>query len=641
MTAVLSSGIFGFFRRSASGCHPARFLAGILVCFLGVLVNSSNANGIPVQKTNVIFILADDVGAFDLGCYGSKFHLTPNIDALAAKGLRLTQAYANNPSCSPTRASIMTGLDPARIGITNPSCHLPTVFLTKGFNRLSKDTALSAQSLTRLNTTYVTIAESLKAAGYRTAHFGKWHLGREPYSPLEQGFESDWPHTSAAGPGGATGYFSPWAFALDVAQTLGEHIEDRTAQEAVAWMTTHKDEPFFLNYWAFSAHGPWYGKKPYVDWFTLRANPKNPQRNPVYAAMLWSLDEAVGKLVQGLNDAGIADRTIIVFTSDNGGCSYLDPELMVRFGMSSPPTSNVPLRSGKGGVYEGGTRVPAIIVWPKMIKPGTVSPRMLQSVDYYPTLLDMVGLPVPRQKIDGISQVPALIDGKVVRDTVFCHWPNITREVDGSSASTSVRKGNFKLIRFYVNNADFSDRYELYNLADDIGEKVNLAAQAPQKVLELNRLIDGYLADTRAVVPHLNPNRRSLKEWAAVTGSVLTTQGGLAKVISSAGRPTIHLARTPSANGHLTLSIRMKVTGDSRLGIFYWGNEANPGNSGTRRLEFNTVNDGLWHTYSLDFVSVSNLANMTLIGSDLAEEVRFDWIQLSRTSGPLLNIWRF
>ena len=353
----------------------------------------------------------------------------------------------------------------------------------------------------------MTLAGALKESGYHTAHIGKWHLGAEPYSPLEHGFEHDWPHTFAAGPGGANGYFAPWSFAPDVPQKNGEHIEDRCAAEAVQWIRDHKEGPFFLNYWSFSAHGPWMAKPDDIRDFEKRVDPEDGQRNPVYAGMLRALDNAVGSLVRCLAELGIEKETLIVFTSDNGACSWLDAAAMKRFGFTSPPTDNRPLRSGKTSIYEGGTRVPAIIVWPGVIQGGGTASGFFQSTDVYPTILAMLDLPPPRGRIGGLNQVPALTGGEPVRDTVFCHWPHgaANNRPDGFEPSTSVRKGNFKLIRFHSANDDGSDRMELYDLSKDPGEKRNLSTKFPLKAEELGSLIDRYLIDTKAVIPKLNP----------------------------------------------------------------------------------------------------------------------------------------
>ena len=244
------------------------------------------------NRPNILFILADDFGQRDLGCYGSTFHQTPNLDGLAQRGVRFTQAYAANPLCSPTRSSILTGLWPARTGITAPACHLPQVILDKQLSKGNPNTrVLVANSVTRLKTDYVTLPKVLHEAGYRTGHFGKWHLGAEPYSPLEHGFDVDWPHWPGPGPAGS--YVAPWKFppALKVEGKPGEHIEDTLSAQVVKFIRENKDRPFYANYWQFSVHAPYDAKDELVAKYRQLADPNRPQRNPVYAAMVESLDD--------------------------------------------------------------------------------------------------------------------------------------------------------------------------------------------------------------------------------------------------------------------------------------------------------------------------------------------------------------
>lgn len=470
-------------------------------------------------KPNIVFILADDLGAHDPHCFGSSFHETPNIDKLAARGVKLTQAYAASPLCSPTRSSIMAGIYPARSGITTPSCHEMRVNLEKKLvaNPTAQMRAINAESLTRLKTDYFTLAETLHEAGYATAHFGKWHLGHnlspeDHYEPKDQGFDVDFPHTpKAPGPGG--GYLAPWTkFISDpnITGKPGEHIEDRMSEEAAKYIKANKDRPFFVNYWAYSVHSPWNARQDYIDYFKSKVDPKNPQHNALYAAMVRSLDDGVGRLLKAVDEAGVADNTIIVFFSDNGGWAFppkaTDPDGYA----DQPATSNLPKCSGKASLYEGGTREPCIIVWPGKVKPDTVNDALFQSTDFYPTLLAMCGLkPHADVKLDGFDQSGMLAGGASPRERVFCHFPHGTPNqavsIPGMLPGTYVRQGDWKLLRFYADNEDGSDRLELYDLKSDPGEAKNLAAEKPELVSELNALITGFLKDTQAVVPVRNP----------------------------------------------------------------------------------------------------------------------------------------
>lgn len=471
------------------------------------------------DRPNILFIMADDFGWTDLGCFGSEFYQTPNLDKLAARGVKFTQAYAANPLCSPTRSSVLTGLWPARTGITAPVCHVPQIVLKKELsNGNPKQRVLVANSVTRLKTDYITLPKVLREAGYRTGHFGKWHLGPEPYSALQHGFDVDWPHWPGPGPAGS--YVAPWKFpaALGIEGKPGEHIEDTLSSQVVKFIRENKDRPFFANYWQFSVHAPYDAKDELVAKYRKLADPKKPQRNPVYAAMVESLDDGVGRVLAALDECKIADKTIVVFFSDNGGVSWGGKDgdtegqhKSARFqsDMTSPPTSNLPLRNGKASLYEGGVREPCIIVWPGVTKAGTVNDTVIQSIDWMPTLLDMAGVPLPKDaKPDGISITPAIKGGTLARDTIFTHFPHDT-PASGQHPGTSVRRGDWKLIRLFAQNEDGTDQLQLYNLRADLSETRNLAVEKPELVRELNALITGFLKDTEAVVPIRNPNYKS------------------------------------------------------------------------------------------------------------------------------------
>jgi arylsulfatase A-like enzyme len=481
---------------------------------LGLGAFALASSGFPqpaARKPNVVFILADDLGWRDTTLYGSKYYETPNIDQLAKRGVRFDQAYAAAPICSPTRASILTGLYPARIGIIQPECHLPQVILEQKVPaKAAPDRkCVTPNSLTRLKQEYFTLAEALKGAGYSTGHFGKWHLGMEPYDPLHQGFDVDVPHWWGPGPGN---YIAPWKFpaSLHFQGEPGEHLEDRMASEASKFIQANRDRPFYLNYWCFSVHSQWDGKASLIEKYKAKADPKDPQHNALYAAMVQSMDDAVGRLVKEIDDAGVAEHTIIVFFSDNGGV-FWEPNAHA-MGKNSPHpeymdlpiTSNAPLREGKGTLYEGGTREPCLVVWPGMVQPRTRSSQILQSVDFYPTILEMTGVkPQAGLQFDGVSVVPALKGQPFEHPPIFCHYPVYNAF---TMPGTWVRKGDWKLIRFWFDSDQQTHRYELYNLKDDLGETRNLAAKTPEKVRELDTEIDRFLRDTHAVVPKPNPN---------------------------------------------------------------------------------------------------------------------------------------
>ena len=490
--------------------------AGIIAVGVAALaLIFSDATVSAASQPNVVFILADDLGVNDLSLYGSKFHETPHIDALAQRGLKFNQAYSASPLCSPTRSSILTGLYPARIGITAPDCHLPNVVLDKHLKPTAAPAqkALTAESLTRLSTNYYTLAEAFKANGYATAHFGKWHLGPEPFSPLQQGFDTDIPHTSAPSPL-ANGFFYPFHVWKNHGKP-GDNLEDDLCDEAVKFIGQQKKgKPFFLNYWAFEVHSPWQAKTNQVDKYRAKMDPKSLQRNPVYAGMIETLDEVVGRIVAALDKAGVLENTIIVFNSDNGPYFVPNAEYMLPEFSKVPITSAQPLRAGKGTIYEAGTRVPLIVIWPGKTKPATETDALFQSTDFFPTFADMFGWKLPVDvKFDGVSQLPLLERNQSVREEIFCHFPH--GEARGefemmpaptpATPASSVRVGDWKLIRFYCDNADHTDRHELYNLADDPGERHDLAAAQTERVKQLAARLDAFLKDTDAVIPKANP----------------------------------------------------------------------------------------------------------------------------------------
>ncbi len=592
----------------------------LLVVLLGCV--STQIRAAEPVRPNVVFILADDLGWADTSLYGhTKFHRTPNLDRLAKRGMTFTRAYSASPLCSPTRSAILTGLSPARTGVTTPNCHLPQVVLEAKPGTAAPPTkkSIAPQPVTRLKTEYQTLAETLKSAGYATGHFGKWHLGPDPYSPLQQGFDVDLPHT--AGPGPAGSFVAPWKFPAFKETAPGEHIEDRMAREAVAFMEKHKAQPFFLNYWMFSVHAPFDAKKKLIEKYRPLANPNDPQRSPTYAAMIESMDDAVGTLLDTLDRLNIADRTIIVFTSDNGGNMYNEID-------GTTPTSNAPLRGGKATMFEGGTRVPCVVAWPGLTAAGSRSDVIIQSEDFYPTFLDGIGLkPEPNQTFDGVSIVAALKGGTIARDAVFQYFPHDPGVPDWLPASVSVHRGDWKLIRIFHGGDNSAHRHLLFNLRDDLGEKNNLAAQKPELVAELDALIARFLADTKAVVPIPNPAfdpakyRPELEGKAEPKGkkpgpqpakpgqpaapgwqtskqaSVAAADGRL--VVSSTGNdPWISTRALPvGMKGPFVVTLRMSSTTKGQ-GVIYFAGDT-PGFAIARSASFDMNHDGAMHEYQV------------------------------------------
>ena len=409
-------------------------------------------------KPNFIFFLIDDLGRNDLGCYGSKFYRTPNLDRMAAEGMKFSDAYAACPVCSPTRASIMTGKYPARLHLTD---WLPG----RG--------DLPAQRLARpiinqqLPLAEVTIAEKLKAAGYVTAHVGKWHLGGEGFEPQKQGFDINiaGDHT-----GTPMSYFAPFGgkgkdgkaramTGLEKA-TDGEYLTDRLTTEAEKIIEANKDKPFFLYFAHYAVHTPLRAKADIIAKYPQVTGKAGQQTNAIYAAMIESMDESIGRILKQLDDLKLADNTYVFFTSDNGG-------LATREGVSTPATINSPLREGKGYLYEGGIRVPLLVRGPG-IKAGSTATNAMSSVDYFPTILGLAGLsaPKPEDNVDGVTLSPLLTGGTNAPRPLFWHYPHYSNQ--GGKPGGAIRDGDFKLIEFYE-----TGRVELFDLKS--GENRNLA----------------------------------------------------------------------------------------------------------------------------------------------------------------------
>jgi arylsulfatase A-like enzyme len=436
------------------------------------------------DKPNIILIVADDLGANDLGVYGSRFHRTPNLDALAASGARFTQAYAAAPVCSPTRVALMTGQLPARVGLTD---WLPGRG-DRPDQRLAKPVIPNQLPLEA-----VTIAEALKTQGYNTWHVGKWHLGGEGYGPEQQGFMVNiaGDHT-----GTPLSYFSPFGNAagrkmkgLENAPK-GQYLTDRLTDEALALIENGRDKPFFLYMPHYAVHTPMRAKEEMVKTYDASKIPPGRQRNPIYAAMLESLDQSVGRIIKKLEELKIEGNTWIIFTSDNGGLATTE-------GPNTPATSNAPSREGKGWLYEGGLRVPLIVKGPgvKSAKPD----YPIISSDLPATIAEIGGAANDLKALDGKSLASLLKGGPAPdRDELYWHYPHYANQ--GGAPGGVIRAGNYKLIELYENN-----RRELFDLSKDVSESRNLSAEMPDKVAELAKKLADWRVAVNARMPHPNP----------------------------------------------------------------------------------------------------------------------------------------
>lgn len=457
------------------------------------------------EKMNMLFFLVDDLGWTDLGYSGSSFYETPNIDALAKDGMIFTRAYAAGSNCSPTRASIMTGKYPARTGITNYIGALQP-------SEWKKNTLLlPAPHAEKLSLNEITVAEALKEGGYDTYLAGKWHLGPEGYWPENQGFDINKGGTELGHPatkGHTKGYFSPYNNARISDGPDSEYLPERLTTETIAYLKSRKQKanPFFIYHSFYLVHSPFMAKKELLEKYEKKRktlhledeygtsdNIKKFRINqslPVYAAMVEALDQAVGRIIKTLKEEGLYDKTLIIFTSDNGGLATPGPGII--------PTSNLPLRGGKGSAYEGGIREPLIVRWPGVTKAGNQSANPVSSVDFYPTLMEIAGLPLHlRQYIDGQSIVPLLKGGKIEERKLFWHFPHYANE--GSKPFSIIMQGAYKLIRNYEDTS-----YELYNVIKDIGETHNLVASDSERVKNMKKLLIGFLKESGAKLPVKN-----------------------------------------------------------------------------------------------------------------------------------------
>jgi arylsulfatase A-like enzyme len=469
---------------------------------------------------NIVFILTDDLGWKDLGSTGSEFYETPNIDKLRAEGTYFTNAYASCPVCSPTRASILTGKYPANVGVTDWIDWSKTAHPRVG--RL-----IDAPYIDHLPQSETCLASLFKKQQYATWHVGKWHLGQAPSDPLHHGFDINIGGCEKGSPGGS-GYFSPWTdipALKDVPVPEGTYLTDYLTDQAIHLIKNRdKEQPFYLNMWYYTVHTPIEAKAEKIKKYEKKAHAlgldkkqaiidgepfptedkqhlcvkrRIIQSDPVYAAMIDSLDENVGRLLQALEEEKIAKQTIIIFTSDNGGLATSE----------GSPTCNLPLQEGKGWMYEGGTRIPLFITWKGTLQADTVCSYPVTSPDLFPTLLELVGIEMDiHQQIDGISLVPLLFETKNwERDAIYWHYPHYGNQ--GGTPGSSIRDGDYKLIEFFEDG-----RLELYNLATDPGETLNLIHSHTEQVESLHQRLQDWRYRMNAKYPLYNPEWKPLHE---------------------------------------------------------------------------------------------------------------------------------
>jgi arylsulfatase A-like enzyme len=431
------------------------------------------------ERPNVIVVLIDDLGHTDLGCQGNSFHETPHLDRLARDGMRFTCAYSACTVCSPTRAALLTGQYPARLHLTDwiaghvrPFARLRVPDWTK-----------------HLPTETFGLAKLFRAGGYATASVGKWHLGGAAYYPGKHGFDVNIAGTHQGQPGR---YFPPYGIGNLKDGSPDEFLTDRLTAEACGWIEKNKDRPFFLYLAHYAVHTPLAGKPAVVAKYRKKAERLGVQKNSVYAALVESIDDSVGAIRKKLDELKIAGRTIVLFTSDNGG---------LLGGPKNPITTNPPFRAGKGSAYEGGVRVPFLALWPGVTRPGSTCDVAVMTIDLFPTLAQACGLSAPRSHVvDGESLVGLLKKSEPLkRDALYWHYPHY--HPGGATPYSAVRAGDWRLVEFFEDG-----RAELYDLKADIAETKDLAREKPEKVKELRAQLAAWRKAVGAQLPAANPD---------------------------------------------------------------------------------------------------------------------------------------
>ena len=472
-----------------------RFLKTAAASAVALAAPGCLARAAPARtRPNVVLVLVDDLGWTDSSTYGSKYYETPNLDRLAAGGMTCTNGYAACAVCSPTRAAVMTGRWPARLGVTDwirarfqggkiPADKQPP----SGYVGGPSHQLLCPKNALWLNLSEMTIAEALKPAGYVSCHIGKWHLGPDDWYPDKQGFDYN---IGGCDYGQPPSYFDPYKnprqgqIPTIRPRQEGEYLTDREGDEAAAFIRRHADRPFFLYMAHYAVHTPIQARKDLAEKYEAKEATER-HKNAKYAAMIESVDSALGRIMKTLQETGTADRTLVIFTSDNGGLV--------------PVTRNTPLRSGKGFPYEGGIREPLVVRWPGVVRPGSRCDVPVTSVDYFPTICEAAGVGLPADRpIDGESILPLLAGtGDLKRDAIYWHFPHYRGRIHPYSI---IRKGDFKLIKRYEGPA-----WELFNLKDDLSETSDLAPAMPEKVRELDAQLMAHLREVGAKMPKPNP----------------------------------------------------------------------------------------------------------------------------------------
>lgn len=510
--------------------------------------------------------MADDLGWRDLSCYGSETFQTPNIDALAKRGMIFSNAYSASPLCSPTRAATLAGQTVGRLRMIAPWGHKEEVIIdvdeSSGWALPGLPmTFTGTRSCLPLDT--VTYAKVLKAAGYRTGFMGKWHLGHDPYLPENFGFDVVVGGRGTPGPPEYK-FYGPWKEDANFPHYEGNpNADDILGDAAVKFIRESKDAPFLLNLWLYNVHAPFHGNPDEIESASPRAQAAQYQKSPIMASMVKTMDDNVGKVVAALKQEGLLDNTILVFTSDNGGNMYQRPK-----GLN--PTDNHPLRAGKGNTYEGGTRVPLVVSWPGVVPADSLSEAVSISYDWFPTFLEAAGVKAPDGwPVDGKSLLPALRGQAFERGPIFCNLPHCVLHV-GHFANAWVRDGKWKLLRFFHTGPDGKDEFELYDLSRDPGETINLAARHPVVVKRLAGVQAAHFADSKTLLPRRNDRYDSeLRHLGlqVVSGGLFYSQPADETAAIIAKEHAVTLRFHPPADANSGDMLELEIQSNSAVGV--------------------------------------------------------------------------
>ncbi len=610
----------------------------LLVCggqIRAVDVSAPAAASKSAKPWNFVVILLDDAGWRDLGFTGNRYIETPNLDRLAERGMTFANAYATHPFCSPTRQSMITGQWPARTAWVQKS----EIGDLKAARMAPEFSPAGTFQWTERRPEFVSLAEALRSKGYRTGHIGKWHFGIPNFdvSPESEGFEVNFGGASTVG--AVSNFFAPFeGLPGKVSSQPGEYLTDRLTDETIRFIREHKDEPFYVQLWHYAPHEPLQAPEELVAKYRAKSRRlSQADLNPTYAAMVERIDSGVGRILDELTHLGLESNTVILLTSDNGGVARLG---------SIPVTSLAPLRGEKGWMYEGGIREPMAIVWPGHTKPGSTATAPASVLDFYPTVLDIAGVPKPeKQPVDGVSLVPLLSQGiQPDLNERPLYWYNVTANLleNGTMMQpvAAVRQGSWKLLKF------FADRVELYNLAADPSEKENRAAREPKVAAELEKLLDEWLEDTGVELPQKNPaydpkwiiprqiaadqvpsNATMVRQWQpgapqspwreARMARTETIMGAL-RVHATGGYPEIVTREVGLPAGKYAVQIKLRVPTSGRV-RFSWKGKSAAGEV----IEFFPSRDGKWQTLNGVFEARSPIEEFRLAGPTHLKESGF------------------